>query len=351
MNILIDKLIVFSMCFSIFIYNVDNIYTVVPVLVIVFLSSINSYMESKKILIGTFISLFYLCLYNSSFLFFAPLLCYDLFFYEIRYLGLLFIIPIFTSSMSNISKFLIIVFILISYTLQSRTKSFENIKRNYYTISDSAKELSIKFEKKNKELLEKQDYEVNLATLKERNRIARDIHDNVGHLLSRCILQIGAAIIINKNEDLNLSLTLIKDTLNEAMNSIRNSVHDLHEDSIDLHMEIQKLINNFEFCPVNLTYNIESSIKQKIKYSFITIIKEAFSNIIKHSNATKVDIYVNEHPAFYQLIIKDNGSNIAYDSDNGIGIKNITERVDALDGSLNISTDDGFRIFISIPKS
>ena len=47
MNILIDKLIVFSMCFSIFIYNVDNIYTVVPVLVIVFLSSINSYMERE----------------------------------------------------------------------------------------------------------------------------------------------------------------------------------------------------------------------------------------------------------------------------------------------------------------
>ena len=86
-----------------------------------------------------------------------------------------------------------------------------------------------------------------MATLKERNRIARDIHDNVGHLLSRSILQIGAAIIINKNEELNLNLNLIKDTLNEAMNSIRNSVHDLHDDSIDLQIEIQKLINNFSF--------------------------------------------------------------------------------------------------------
>ena len=135
------------------------------------------------------------------------------------------------------------------------------------------------------------------------------------------------------------------------MNSIRNSVHDLHDDSIDLQIEIQKLINNFSFCTVNFNYNIISSLEQKLKYTFITIIKEAFANIIKHSNATKVDIYLNEHPAFYQLIVKDNGSNITYNNDNGIGLQNIRDRVTALNGSLNISVDDGFRIFISIPKS
>ena len=42
---------------------------------------------------------------------------------------------------------------------------------------------------KNKDLLEKQDYEIHVATLKERNRIAREIHDNVGHMLSRSLLQ------------------------------------------------------------------------------------------------------------------------------------------------------------------
>ena len=64
-----------------------------------------------------------------------------------------------------------------------------------------------------------------------------------------------------------------------------------------------------------------------------------------------MDIYLNEHPAFYQLIIKDNGSYIIYNNDNGIGLQNIRDRVTALNGSLNISVDDGFRIFISIPKS
>lgn len=350
MNFLIDKLIIFITCFSVFIYNVNDIYRVTSILIVIFFGAINSYLDNSKVTNVIFIFFLCLCFYNSSFLFFMPLMSYDLFLNKTKYLSFLLIIPLSTLHISILSKFLIITFIFISYILKSRSSSLDSLKKDYYDLKDTSKELSIKFEKNSKELLEKQDYEIKLATLKERNRIARDIHDNVGHLLSRSILQIGAAIIINKNEELNLNLNLIKDTLNEAMNSIRNSVHDLHDDSIDLQIEIQKLINNFSFCTVNLNYNIISSLEQKLKYTFITIIKEAFANIIKHSNATKVDIYLNEHPAFYQLIVKDNGSNITYNKDNGIGLQNIRDRVTALNGSLNISVNDGFRIFISIPK-
>ena len=58
-------------------------------------------------------------------------------------------------------------------------------------------------QEKNKNLMEKQDYEIYLATLRERNRIAREIHDNVGHMLSRSILQMGALITIHKEEPLH----------------------------------------------------------------------------------------------------------------------------------------------------
>ena len=209
----------------------------------------------------------------------------------------------------------------------------------------------MQFEMKNKELLEKQDYEVNLATLKERNRIARDIHDNVGHLLSRCILQTGALLATNKDENTKLNLTLIKDTLSEAMDSIRNSVHDLHEDAVNLEVEIQKLVDNFNFCSIKLDYDIESTPAKKIKYSFITITKEALANIIKHSNASEVLIYLREHPSLYQLVVHDNGTNIKYDTERGIGIKNMKDRIYSLGGIFHISTDSGFKIFISVPKN
>ena len=78
---------------------------------------------------------------------------------------------------------------------------------------------------------------------------------------------------------------------------------------------------------------------------------------MKHSNATKVLITVREHPAFYQLLIEDNGNpakpfpDFHEISSDGMGIPNMRDRVEALHGILHISREHGFRIFISIPKS
>lgn len=351
-NILIDKMIVLFICLSIYLHNVTDNYLIVPILICIFLTSIISYRDNDKILIIFSMCFLILCLFNSDYIFFIPLICYDLFSYRIKWLWSILIFPIliYHFEITALSIFLILAYTFISYLLNYRTKSFDHIKKNYYYISDSANELSIKFENKNRELLEKQDYEINLATLRERNRIARDIHDNVGHLLSRSILQIGALLALNKDENINLNLKLVKNTLSEAMDSIRNSVHNLHGDSVDLHVEIQQLADNFKFCAIKLDYDLESNPINKIKYSFISITKEALSNIIKHSNATEVSIFLREHPSLYQLIIHDNGSNIKYNSENGIGIKNIKDRVTSINGTLNISTDNGFKIFISVPK-
>lgn len=343
----------FFISLSIYLYNVSDNYLIAPILISIFLSAIISYKSTNKVLIFVFISFLFLCILNSSFIYFIPLICYDYFQYKIRWLWLILILPILINSslVSSLSIFLIISYVLIGYILNHRTKSFENIKKNYYYISDTTKELSMQFEMKNRELLEKQDYEVNLATLKERNRIARDIHDNVGHLLSRCILQTGALLATNKDENTKVNLTLIKDTLSEAMDSIRNSVHDLHEDAVNLEVEIQQLVDNFNFCDIKLDYDIESKPAKKIKYSFITITKEALANIIKHSNASEVLIYLREHPSLYQLVVHDNGTNIKYDAERGIGIKNMKDRIYSLGGSFHISTDNGFKIFISVPKN
>ena len=58
-----------------------------------------------------------------------------------------------------------------------------------------------------------QDYEIYLATLKERNRIAREIHDNVGHMLTRSILQLGALSVINKDETVGEAINDLSGTL------------------------------------------------------------------------------------------------------------------------------------------
>lgn len=354
MEKLIDKLIVFIICLTIYIPVENHIYMIVPILIIIISSEVLSYFDNEHITLGVFFMYVIICFIKPEFLYFAPLICYDVFLLKTKWIWILAFLPLLASS-SRIPfsfKWLIAAFLLTTYILKYHTTSLENIRKNYYKLRDDTKEMSIKLESKNKELMEKQDYEINLATLKERNRIARDIHDSVGHLLSRSILQVGALLAINKDEQMKESLVLVKDTLSEAMDSIRNSVHDLHEEAIDLRIEIQKLVDGFKFCPVKFNYDVETdiNIEKNIKYCFIAVTKEALSNVIKHSNATMVSVVIREHPAFYQLVIQDNGTNCSYSSDNGIGIKNIKERVYDIGGNVNISTDKGFRIFISVPK-
>ena len=81
---------------------------------------------------------------------------------------------------------------------------------------------------------------------------------------------------------------------------------------------------------------------------FISITKEAFANIMKHSNATKVQLILREHPGLYQLCIEDNGKDAFYDPEkSGIGIANMKERVNALGGTLQIFTDKGCLLYTS----
>ena len=180
---------------------------------------------------------------------------------------------------------------------------YEQLASQFREIQDDSRENHLLLTEKNRVLLEKQDYEIYTATLRERNRIAREIHDNVGHLLSRSILLLGAARTVNQQDSMHPLLEHLDTTLNSAMDSIRNSVHDLHDDSVDLEESIKSLIAEFSFCPVILQYDMGRTVLREVKYCFISVTKEALSNVIRHSNANQVQITMREHPALYQLYI------------------------------------------------
>lgn len=242
---------------------------------------------------------------------------------------------------------------------------YQALYQDFHQIRDDSEEHALLLSEKNKALLEKQDYEIYAATLRERNRIAREIHDNVGHVLSRSILMTAACKTINKDEALAPLLENLEASLNDAMNSIRSSVHDLHDDAVDLEDAIKGLVKDFTFCPTALTYDMSRQVPREVKYSLISITKEGLSNVMRHSNADSVNILLREHPALYQLCIEDNGTSgneipdIHTESDSdkmnnisdGMGLSNIRDRVKSLGGTVQITQEKGFRIFVTIPKS
>jgi len=201
-------------------------------------------------------------------------------------------------------------------------------------------------------LRERQDHEIQLATLSERNRIAREIHDNVGHTLSRSILQLGALLAIYKDTETQSLLLPLKESLDEAMTSIRNSVHDLHKESIDFEASFYHMTSEMSGYNMKLSCDLPKNLPEQIAYNFIAVLREALTNIRKHSDADTIKITARELSNYYQLIIEDNGHpNFEFhEKRTGIGLKNMEDRIQSLQGLIYFSCEDKFRIFISVPK-
>lgn len=350
MKRIIDQLILIIYSFTTLLLTPIDTAFLISFLMVLIYSSVNYFSDSRRFHFVSTAFLIVLSFFFPSIIFFLPAVIYNCVEYKNYFgsllFGLIFLIKILPDSLP---LFLVLVLgCCIAFLLVYQTEQYENLQFRFKQTRDDSTELNLLLKEKNQVLLEKQDYEIYTATLKERNRIAREIHDNVGHMLSRSILMTGAMKTINKDSQLQTSLLQLEETLNAAMTNVRESVHDLHDDSINLKETIQSLADTFTFCPIQLDYDMGYDVPREIKYSFITIIKEALNNVMRHSNASKVYILVREHPGLYQLAIEDNGTSAA--SGSGLGLVNMKDRVDTLKGTIQIRTEKGFRIFITIPK-
>lgn len=231
-----------------------------------------------------------------------------------------------------------------------------NYQEQLNRTKDDSRELENVLENKNRRLLMEQDQQVHLATLAERNRIAREIHDNVGHLLSRAILLLGAITTVNKDEKLEPQLKMLADTLDESMAKMRSSVHDLHDDSIDLKKNFEEIIGELKNFTVNTDLDLDEAIPTNIKLTLIGILKEAVTNILKHSNGDAVKIIMQQNYSFCTLSITDNGTvseetkrKLQTEDYDGIGLNNISSRARSIGGDAYFYTDEGFTVYARLP--
>jgi len=232
-----------------------------------------------------------------------------------------------------------------------RISKLEESVGSLTVLRDEVTEKNLRLAQQNILLAEAQDNEIHLATLRERNRIAREIHDNVGHMLTRSLLQSGALLVINKDEALREPLTSLRDTLDTAMTSIRQSVHGLHDDSVDLKkLAADSLSAVSERFDTRLEYDVSGDIPGKKKMCIAGVVRESISNAAKHSAGDRLTVVIREHPGFYQVMIEDNGPCDEI-KETGIGLKNMSDRARNEGGRITFTPSaEGFRVFMTIPK-
>ena len=354
MNTLLDQIIIYLLCASFWFSKPVSYATVILFLSVLLCGNLMELTDSSRFCHGLFSAIVLLSFLLPDLFYFYPFILYEtenkttkkgnLFVLMSACVLLhLYLFPI------SLWLYFLLLFVL-AFQLQNTTEKKEYWEQKYRRTRNENYEHSYDLMEKNKALRQNQDYEIHLATLKERNRIAREIHDNVGHLLSRSLLQTGALQVINHDAALDAPLHTLKESLDTAMTSIRNSVHDLHDESIHLQTALSDLQKEAADLAVSLHYKMQTEPPKEFKYAILAITKEALTNTRRHSNAARFDIYLTEHPAFYQLILKDNGTMIREDFSGGIGLENMRERVKQLGGEFHIATTDGFRIQIILWK-
>lgn len=200
----------------------------------------------------------------------------------------------------------------------------------------------------------------NQATLEERNRIAREIHDSLGHSLTALNLQLETALKLSKS-DIPRAMTFLataKELGSKALQDVRQSVSKMRSHPLQgqtLEQAIQILAADFQrstsILP-NCQISIISPLSMEISTPIYRIIQESFTNISKYAQATAVQLELTTTLETLRLIIKDNGRGFDLTQNTtGFGLQSMRDRTLALRGEFYIhsSYNAGCQIIVNIP--
>jgi signal transduction histidine kinase len=198
--------------------------------------------------------------------------------------------------------------------------------------------------------------EVNrLTVVEERNRIARDLHDTLGHNMTALIMQLQMAEQLlkedaDKAEGLLLNSTK---TARESLAGVRAVVETLRGSvtSTVTVESIKSLVNDFSMntgADIQLVVEGESGIQAPAaNMALYHIIQEAMTNAVRHGKATKITVGLDYSPGWISFTVRDNGTGADIIRE-GYGLKGIKERVEALDGTVAYGCGEGFYISGSV---
>ena len=244
--------------------------------------------------------------------------------------------------------------------LSLRTAQLEREQERMRRTRDELQERALALEARNRDLADRQDYEVELATLAERARIAREIHDNVGHQLTRASLQTEALRVVHANEPgVAADFADVKRTVDEALQLVRSSVHALNDNAANLSVQLERIVEGARSDggpQIELEVLAEHA-PANVANCFAAVLREALSNAIRHACSQTVTVRCMEHPSFYQLIVTDDGAGGVQASSRGtaegMGLGSMRERVEALGGTFTAGPRagaGGWRVFATVPK-
>jgi len=185
----------------------------------------------------------------------------------------------------------------------------------------------------------------------ERSRMARDLHDGLGGMLSGVKLSLGAmkGNIILSEENGNL-FSRVLDQLDHSINEMRRVAHNMMPEAL-VKLGLQQAIQDYcDGLAESITtkfkvqiHGLEKRMEESTEIVIYRIVQELLNNIVKHANATEVLVQLMRHDANLTITIEDNGNgfDVGSSENKGSGLGNVRSRVDYLKGQMDIQSHPG----------
>ena len=196
-----------------------------------------------------------------------------------------------------------------------------------------------------------------MAETRERNRLAREIHDTLGHALTgiaagldACLMTLEVAPELTKKQ-----LNKIRDTAKKGITDVRRSVKKLRPDDLErlpFQEALMEMTRNYsESSGMEITFDIFSwsdNLRQDQEDVIYRVLQECITNANRHGHATKVKITIGGNEKYLLIAIADNGRGCP-EVKQGFGLKHMRERLELLHGTIHYWSDEGFIVEAMIP--
>ncbi len=195
---------------------------------------------------------------------------------------------------------------------------------------------------------------------KERKRIAADLHDGLGSILSSIALFVKLVEKDSTDEAINNNLVKVKELSAIALENLEAAINNLNPSILNKYGLIKSLeiicekINDTGkvFCRV-IAQNRELNCDSNIQINLYRICNELINNTLKHSGATELSIDIQKIKRTVNLVYKDNGSgfnpDLIYSSDDEkMGLRNMINRIESIGGKYYINNKKGVDIRLSL---
>ncbi|TFE02155.1 sensor histidine kinase [Jeotgalibacillus salarius] len=192
-----------------------------------------------------------------------------------------------------------------------------------------------------------------LMVMEERQRIARDLHDTLGQKLSLIGLKsdLASKLVTANPESAKSELGDINQTARTALKEVRELVSDMRGTKLDEEMtHIRELLHAAQI-HVEITGNpVLENVPLLVENVVSMCVKEAVTNVVKHSNATRCKVNVEQLTKELNIVIEDNGKGFSAErSIEGNGLRGMRERLEFVNGTLDVESGLGTTITISVP--